>query len=133
MGKQCNFKTNPREMSMEHDPVSPSNTPDAVFVPASLERLPSGWKPAPGVAPEALTAARQALAQTLLSGMESQQIHAAATRLKTETPADPRLSSELRALADDAIRAPRPRTMAVIRSPLAATAENPTGLPEWAR
>src|SRR5579875_3535101 len=52
---------------------------------------------------------------------------------KGRPPANPQLSIELQRIAEAAIAAPRPRTIAVIRTPLAAGISNPTGRPDWTR
>lgn len=52
---------------------------NAEAVSSVLAQLTSGWKPASGASPEALTAARQALAHTLAAGKTAAEIHAVAT------------------------------------------------------
>src|SRR5262249_23250115 len=47
--------------------------------------------------------------------------------------ADPQLSDDLQAIAASAAGAPRPAALAIVRSPLAASLTNPTGVPARAR
>ncbi|MBZ5583795.1 MAG: hypothetical protein LAQ30_16610, partial [Acidobacteriia bacterium] len=119
-------------MNLE-DTVNRPGTPDAGAVSDSLAQLTSGWKPGFGVSPEALAAARQALAHTLIAGKRLKEIHAVTHPVQAGPPTDPQLSIELRRIVDSAISAPPPRTLAVVRSPFAATVSNPAGRPEWAR
>ena len=107
--------------------------PDATAVSAALAQLTPGWTPGAGVSPEALAAARQALAHTLLSGKSIQEIHAATAPGKAGVPTNPKLSAELLEIANHAIAGPPQPTLAVIRSALGATVSNPTGRPDWAR
>ena len=109
------------------EPVSPLN---ATSVSESLAQLTSGWTPGPGVSGESLTAARQALAHTIIQGKTVAQIHAVAKPLNAAPPSDPGLTVELNAIASAAVAAPQP-TMAVVRSALAASVSNPAGQPEW--
>ncbi|MGA8481803.1 MAG: hypothetical protein WB696_27880 [Chthoniobacterales bacterium] len=106
---------------------------DAAAVSASLAQLTPGWTPGAGVSPEALAAARQALAHTLVSGKSVEEIQAVTALVKAGPPTDPQLSAELLELANVAVAAPQQRTLAVVRSALAVTVSNPTGRPEWAR
>jgi hypothetical protein len=114
-------------------PVEQVINPDAAAVSSALAELTPGWTPDAGVSPEALAAARQALAHTLLSGRSVQEIHAITSAVKARPPIDPGLSAELMEIASAAVAAPPPPTMAVIRSALGATVSNPTGRPDWAR
>ena len=109
------------------EPVSPLN---ATSVSESLAQLTSGWTPGPGVSGESLTAARQALAHTIIQGKTVAQIHAVAKPLNAAPPSDPGLTVQLNAIASAAVAAPQP-TMAVVRSALAASVSNPAGQPEW--
>jgi hypothetical protein len=114
----------------------PSNTGgvdgrDPAALAGSLSQLTSGWTAAPGVPPEALTAAREALAASLIAGKNLQDIHAVRHPLRAAPPANPQLEAELARIATGAATAPPPQTMAVIRSATAATLANPTGRPAW--
>jgi len=111
--------------------VDTTAKPDAAAVASSLAQLTSGWTAAAGVAAETLTAARQALASSLLAGKSLQEIHAVTTPLKAGPPVDPQLSASLLSIAAGVAAAPPVRTLAVIRSSLAATINNPGGRPEW--
>ncbi|MBV8099188.1 MAG: hypothetical protein JOZ31_08520 [Verrucomicrobia bacterium] len=112
----------------------PVANPDAATVSAALEQLTGGWRSSPGVSPEALAAARHALAQTLLAGRSINEIRLVSARMKAAgPPADPKLSAELQTIATAAMAAAQPQTAAVIRSALGATPSNPAGLPEWTR
>jgi len=55
------------------------------------------------VSPEALTVARQALAQTLLSGKTIEEIQTLAAPRKTGQPTDPELSAKLLEIASGVI------------------------------
>ncbi|HLI10047.1 MAG TPA: hypothetical protein VKY65_00480 [Alphaproteobacteria bacterium] len=114
-------------------PATPGGIPNAAALAASLAQLTSGWTPGAGVAPEALTVARHALACSLLANKGINDLLAATTPVKARPPANPQLSIELQRIAEAAIAAPRPRTIAVIRTPLAAGISNPTGRPDWTR
>jgi hypothetical protein len=107
--------------------VDPSSVADI------LGQLTSGWKPVAGLAAQELSAARQALAASILQDKTLAEIHA--TRLpSTHRPAiDAALSSELHAHASQASRAAKPAFVGVVRSALAADVFNPTGRPAWAR
>ena len=100
---------------------------------ASLEQLTAGWTPARGVPIEALTAARQSIASSLVSGITSTDIHAARLPVEARPPVNPKLSSDLLHIVTDALAAKQPRTTAVIRSALAADISNPLGRPAWTR
>jgi hypothetical protein len=115
------------------DPVNPGGSLDAAAISAALAQITSGWKPAAGVAPEALATARQALAQTFLAGKSVQDVHPVTTPVQAAPPTNPQLSAELLRIATSAVAAPQPRTIAVVRSPLAASVSNPLGRPDWAR
>jgi hypothetical protein len=106
---------------------------DPATLAKSLAQLTSGWKPVGAVAPEALTAARQALASSILAGKTLSDIHSTSPSLKAGTPSDPALESELVSIASRAIAAPQPTTVAVVRSALAASLSNPSGTPAWAQ
>jgi hypothetical protein len=106
---------------------------DAAAVSTALAQLTTGWTPGPGVSPEALTFARQALAQTLLSGQTVEDIQKIATPVKAELPTDPGLSANLLEIASGVVTEPRQRALAVVRSALGATVSNPTGGPDWVR
>jgi hypothetical protein len=80
-----------------------------------------------------LSAARSALAASLLAGKSLQDIHAIKTTLKAGPPSDPKLDSNLLQIATAAAAVPAPKTVAVVRSPLAASAASPSGRPDWAR
>lgn len=105
---------------------------NASVVAASLAQLTSGWKPAAGVSAEALIAARQSLAQTLIHGRHAQDIHAVAKPVHAAPASDPALATHLLSIADASLSAPKP-TLAVVRSALAASAQNPAGVPAWAQ
>ena len=111
------------------EPVSPLS---AATVGDALAQLTSGWTPGAGVSAEALAAARQALAHTLIQGKSIPQIHAVAKPVNAAPPAGPGLAVQFEAIAATALAAPQP-TMAVVRSALAATVSNPAGLPDWAQ
>jgi len=113
--------------------VSSGDVADNGRLAASLAQLTSGWTPVPGLHAETVTAAREALAATLLAGKSSSDLHAALSSITELVAADPQLSDELQAIAASAARAPRPAALAVVRSPLAASLTNPTGVPAWAR
>lgn len=100
---------------------------------ASLERLTAGWTTARGVPAEALAAARQSIASSLVSGKASADIHAARLPVDARPPVDPALSSDLLRIATDALAAQQPPTTAVVHSALAADIANPLGRPAWAR
>jgi hypothetical protein len=113
--------------------VNSGGARDATSLADLLAQLTSGWAPVRGIAPEALTAARQALAHSLLAGRSIQEIHAVTTPVKAAPPANPQLSAELLQIAASAVGAPRPHTTAVVRSSLAARTSDPIGRPDWAR
>jgi hypothetical protein len=114
-------------------PRGPGAGLDAASLASSLEQLTSGWTPAPGVSPEMLTAARQALAASLITGKSLADIYALASPANARPPANPQLSAQLLKLATAALAQPASRTIAVIRSSSAATRANPLGRPDWAR
>jgi hypothetical protein len=124
------------------DSMTPSGTstaisgsggpPDAGAVAASLAQLTSGWKSAAGVQPEALAAARQALAASLIAGKSVADIHAVAAPIVAKPPANPALDTELTRIALAATAAPLAPALGAVRSALAATQSNPSGRPPWA-
>jgi hypothetical protein len=114
------------------DAASLTNGPNAAAIGASLEQLTNGWTTGPGVPPEALAAAREAIAQTLVAGRPAAQIHAVANPIQAGPPSNPALSAQLTAVAAAALAKPQ-RAQAIVRSALAATATNPAGIPDWAR
>jgi hypothetical protein len=63
--------------------------PDPKVIASSLTQLTSGWTPGPGVNPQALTAAREALASSLIAGKSLAEIHAAQSQLNAQPPSDP--------------------------------------------
>ena len=101
----------------------------------SLAQLTSGWSPIAGVAPEALPAARAALASSVLAGMEAADLHASRLPLRIvhATPVDPPLHAELTRIAQGAIDAKTTATIAAVRSATAVDINNPSGAPSWAR
>ena len=114
-------------------PVSPAASADHAAIAASLAQLTSGWTPTPGIAPDTLTAAREALVASLLAGHSASDLHIVQPAVRADVPAEPRLAAELGAIATRIAAGPRPATTAIVRSPLAATLTNPTGVPAWAR
>jgi acetamidase/formamidase family protein len=113
--------------------VSPAAPADHAAIAASLAQLTSGWTPTPGIAPDTLTAAREALVASLLAGHSASDLHIVQPAVRADVPAEPRLAAELGAIATRIAAGPRPATTAIVRSPLAATLTNPTGVPAWAR
>ena len=111
----------------------PSNSNDAASLAVSLEQLTSGWTPAPCVPPEALTAARHGLAASLLAGKTLGEIHAVTTSVNARPPANPQLSAELLQITKEALTQPKPHTIGIVRSSLAATQASPMGRPDWVR
>jgi hypothetical protein len=107
-------------------------TPDAAAVAAALAQLTAGWTPAAGVTPEALAAARRALAASLIAGKSVANIHAVAAPNAAKPPTDPALDTELSRIALAATTAPRPRAIGLVRSARAATQSTPSGRPAWA-
>jgi len=99
----------------------------------SLSQLTSGWKPGAGVAAEALTSARAALASSLLAGKSLAEIHAVTTSIRHAPPVNPELEMELSRITASVVAASKPPTVAVVRSATAANLTNPSGRPEWAR
>ncbi len=110
---------------------------NANAVAQSLSELTAGWAPAPGVDPAALTAARAALASSVLAvppGVEPRRVGPSAT-------AAPSLEAELLEIAQQASASAAqpagtqttPTTIAVIRSPADASTSNPAGIPSWAQ
>src|SRR5580698_83744 len=108
-------------------------SPDPKVIADSLTQLTSGWSPGPGVNPQALTAAREALASSLIAGKSLAEIHAAQPQVNAQTPSDPQLTADLLQLASSVAAAQPPATIAIIRSAYAATLANPAGAPAWAR
>jgi hypothetical protein len=80
-----------------------------------------------------LRVAREALAASLLAGKTIDQIHGVAHPVSTAPPPHPQLEAELLPIAHAALAAPAPQSIAVIRSSLAASLNNPSGRPDWAR
>ncbi|MGZ3195915.1 MAG: hypothetical protein ACXWI1_02195 [Croceibacterium sp.] len=113
--------------------MSPAASADHAAIAASLAQLTSGWTPTPGIAPDTLTAAREALVASLLAGHSASDLHIVQPAVRADVPAEPRLAAELGAIATRIAAGPRPATTAIVRSPLAATLTNPTGVPAWAR
>ncbi|HZU27466.1 MAG TPA: hypothetical protein VFA04_18200, partial [Bryobacteraceae bacterium] len=114
----------------------PTNDPGSernADVASALAQLTSGWKPAPNVAPEALTAARAALAGSLVAGKPLRDLHGINLPLRAGPALNPQLESDLLSVVSQVTSESAPRTIAVVRSALAASLENPTGRPEWTR
>ncbi len=105
---------------------------DPNLIADSLAQLTSGWTPAAGVPTEALSAARAALAMSLVAGKSPGEIHATQPTLQTGLPSDPQLAAELLNIASQAAAKPVP-AIAIVRSAHAATLSNPSGVPAWAR
>ena len=113
---------------------------DANAVAQSLSELTAGWAPAPGVDPAALTAARAALASSVLAVPPGVELRPPQSVAPSATAA-PSLEAELLEIAQRAwASAARPAgtqttptTIAVIRSPADASTSNPAGIPGWAR
>jgi hypothetical protein len=101
----------------------------------SLSELTAGWAPATGVDPATLTAARIALAISVLAVPSGVELRAPRL-LASSAVATPALEAELLEISqqalDAAARAPA-ATIAVIRSPSGADPANPVGVPDWAR
>ncbi len=107
---------------------------DPNAIASSLTQLTSGWTPGPGVNPQALTAAREALASSLIAGKSLAEIHAAQPQVTAQPPSDPQLTADLLQLASSVASAQAPGTVAIIRSAYAATGSaNPARAPAWAR
>ena len=105
---------------------------DPKAIADSLSQLTSGWTAAPGVTPETLSAARTALASSLIAGKSLAEIHAVRPALSAPPANDPRLSAALLQIATAAVSNPS-ATIAFVRSAYAATLSNPVGVPDWAR
>jgi hypothetical protein len=106
---------------------------DPNLIADSLAQLTSGWSPAPGVAQEALSAARAALAMSLVAGKSLGEIQATQPTPQAGPPSNPQLSAELREIASQAAAAKPSPVVAIVRSARAATLSNPSGVPDWAR
>ena len=98
----------------------------------SLNQLTANWTPAPGVSQESLNAARVALAQSLIAGKSLADIHAVQLPVSQQPPENPKLVAGLLNLANVALQKPTP-TLAYVRSAQAASLNNPSGIPDWAR
>ena len=98
----------------------------------SLNQLTSGWTPAPGVTSQALNAARVALASSLIAGKSLPDIYAIQSPVSAQPPEDPKLVTDLLNLAQVASTATT-STIAYVRSARAASINNPSGVPDWAR
>ena len=108
---------------------------DANDVAQSLSELTAGWSPAPGVDPATLTAARAALASSVLAAYPG--VNLQSPRLAAPTAvAAPALKAELLEIsqrARDALAQGPVTTIAVVRSPSGADPSNPAGAPDLAR
>jgi hypothetical protein len=98
----------------------------------SLSQITAGWTAAQGVDPSTLSAARLALARSSIAAGPEVAL-SLPPRTTGTASATPVLSSELRQLAEQALAAGAPATVAVVRSPALANRANPTGVPDWAR
>ncbi|HTA42920.1 MAG TPA: hypothetical protein VK789_10765 [Bryobacteraceae bacterium] len=105
---------------------------DAQSIADSLNQLTSGWTPAPGVSQQALNAARIALATSLIAGKSVPDIYAVQSPISGQPPENPTLVTDLLNLATVA-SSQKSSTIAYIRSARAASAANPSGVPNWAR
>src|SRR5262249_24510392 len=99
--------------------------PDPAALAGHLAKLTSGWKPAAGIPPEALPAARSALTHSLLAGRTLTDMHAVRLPVQAAPPVSPALEGELLRIATEASAAARPATAAVVRSAAAASIDNP--------
>jgi hypothetical protein len=113
---------------------------DANAVAQSLSELTAGWAPAPGVDPAALTAARAALASSVLAVPPGVELRTSQLVTPSATAA-PSLEAELLEIAQRASESTAQpagtqttlTTIAVVRSPAGASTSNPAGIPGWAR
>ena len=108
---------------------------DANDVAQSLSELTAGWSPALSVDPATLTAARAALASSVLAAYPG--VNLQSPRLAAHSAvAAPALKAELLEIsqrARDAAAQGPVTTIAVVRSPSGADPSNPAGVPDWAR
>lgn len=105
---------------------------DPKVIADSLMHLTSSWSPAPGVTTEALITARKALARSLVAGKNLLEIHASKQIVRDLPDAKPKLEKELLKIASDVVAEKKPSSIAIIRTPSAATVSNPLGTPSWA-
>jgi|GEM_PF-1528977 hypothetical protein len=108
-----------------------SSGPDEAALVESLAQLTYGWTPAAGVAKESLTVARAALAGSLLAGKTLTELHPVTVSSNAAAPVDPEFKNELSGIASSVLAASKSNTIAVVRSEIAATLNNPTGRPQW--
>jgi len=84
------------------------------------------------VTSQALNAARVALASSLIAGKSLPDIYAIQSPVSAQPPEDPKLVTDLLNLAQVASTATT-STIAYVRSARAASINNPSGVPDWAR
>jgi hypothetical protein len=109
-----------------------TDSADHASVAASLAQLTSGWTPVAGLPPGSLAAAREALASSIVAGKTVADLHTRRVAI-AGTPADPKLFDDLTKIAAKVRTATvQPATIAVVRSPFAASLNNPTGAASWA-
>ena len=112
---------------------------EADDVAQALSELTAGWAPAADVYPATLTAARAALAATVLALPTGAELRLAAP--SAAAAAAPSLAAELLEIARQARETAAqlaeaqtaPTTIAVVRGPSAASTSNPAGIPGVAR
>ena len=109
-----------------------NETAKTIAVAQTLAELTAGWTPAPGVDATTLTAARTALAGSIVAGKSLHELRARPAVARAAVPA-PELATELHLIADQASTAAAASTIAIVRSSLGADPTNPTGAPAWAR